>query len=410
VRTLFNVAGGYGHLYPIVPLAQALIDAGHDVAVAIPEHFADTVRQVGLDCIPLAAPGVSDPSDEYKAQQQNRLPVERGRVALGRYLDHALVQLPALGAAAVEWRADVLVRETTAFTSWLVGELLGLPVAVFDFAPTAPKLLAATAGDLFERTRDAAGLPPDPMLRTLRRWLHLVAAPPGWFPAASLGESTHLFQPPADVGRHAQAPQWLARRKSSRPFVYVTLGTFFNSTPGLFDVVFQVLADEPVEALATVGRDIDPGSLRWVPPNVRVERFLPQASILPWIDAMISHGGYGTLMGALRHGVPVVSMPLAASDDTPNAQRIAALGAGIALTEDARSGDAIRAALRAVLTKPAYRDSARRIARSIEELPPLSAAVDLLERLATQRQPIPGPWSPPRGGTAGTSAPAQRGA
>lgn len=386
MRVLFVVESGYGHLYPIVPLARALGQAGHEVAVAVPAHFADAVRSVGLSPAPLDAAGFVAASEQYRAEQGRRLPVERGRVALGRYLENAVVQVPALRRVVADFRPDLLVRETTAFAGWLVGALTSLPVAVFDFAPTAPKLLALTAGDLFARAREAVGLPPDAMLRSLHGGLHLVAGAPGWYPPSALGAESRLFQPPVDAPGEQESPPWLDHRRPGRPFVYVTLGTLFNTTPGLFRTIFEALGTEPVQVLATVGAAVDPASFGAVPGNIRVERFVPQADVLPRVDAVVAHGGYGTLMGALRHGVPVVCLPLAASDDSPNAARLAALGAGIALDESRWSASDVAQALRAVLGDPRYGDAARRTAEEIRRLPPFEAAVGLLEGLAAGEQ------------------------
>lgn len=386
MRVLFVIESGYGHLYPIVPLAQELGRAGHEVAVAVPAHFADAVRSVGLSPEPLSAVGLTAASEQYKAEQGDRLPVERGRVALGRYLENAVVQVPALRRVVADFRPDLLVRETTAFAGWLVGELTDLPVAVFDFAPTAPKLLALVAGDLFARAREAVGLSPDPVLRSLRGGLHMVAGAPDWYPASALGPVSRLFQPPADALGGQESPPWLEHRRPGRPTVYVTLGTVFNTTPGLFRTIFEALSTQPVQVLATVGSDVDPASLGPVPANIRVERFVPQADVLPWVDAVVAHGGYGTLMGALRHGVPVLCLPQAASDDSPNADRLAALGAGITLDRSRWSVPDVTQALRAVLGDPRFGEAARRTAEEIRRLPPFEAAVELLERLAAGEQ------------------------
>src|SRR4051812_26914941 len=56
VRALFSTMGGHGHLYPVIPLLQALAGAGHQTAVAVPAHFAPTARKAGLDVISLDAP------------------------------------------------------------------------------------------------------------------------------------------------------------------------------------------------------------------------------------------------------------------------------------------------------------------------------------------------------------------
>jgi UDP:flavonoid glycosyltransferase YjiC (YdhE family) len=93
-------------------------------------------------------------------------------------------------------------------------------------------------------------------------------------------------------------------------------------------------------------------------------------------------------MGALRHGVPLVILPLAAADNAANAARVAALGAGIVVDESARSASVIRDAIRAVLEEPRYRAAALDVAQSIRSLPPIESAAGLIEQLARDRQPV----------------------
>ena len=80
----------------------------------------------------------------------------------------------------------------------------------------------------------------------------------------------------------------------------------------------------------TVGRDRDPADLGPVPPNVRVERWVPQADLMPHVTAMVCHGGSGTVTMGLAGGVPMAVVPLFA-DQPWNAERVDAVGAGIAL-------------------------------------------------------------------------------
>jgi UDP:flavonoid glycosyltransferase YjiC (YdhE family) len=153
-------------------------------------------------------------------------------------------------------------------------------------------------------------------------------------------------------------------------------------------MVLEGLAELDANVIATVGWDLDPTEFARHPANVRIERFISQTLILPRCSAMLAHGGYGSLMGALRHGVPVVSVPLAAADNARNAAKLEKLGAGIAIHEGSRSPRAIGDAVTEVLTNSAYRDGAARLSASIASLPPTSHGATLIEQLAEQRQPL----------------------
>ena len=79
----------------------------------------------------------------------------------------------------------------------------------------------------------------------------------------------------------------------------------------------------------TTGNAFDLDALGSIPANARVERWWPQADVMPAASAMIGHGGFGTTMMALAAGVPQVVVPLFAADQHVHAAQVAAVGAGV---------------------------------------------------------------------------------
>jgi MGT family glycosyltransferase len=155
----------------------------------------------------------------------------------------------------------------------------------------------------------------------------------------------------------------------------------FNLESGdLFQRVLAGLRDLPINVIATVGRDIDPAELGPQPANIRIERFIPQPALLPHCAAIVSHGGSGSVLGALAHGLPSVLIPMGA-DQPLNAERCAALGVGLALDAITCTPETVRAAVAMVLDDPSYRHAAERMRDEIAALPGPEYAVGLLERL-----------------------------
>lgn len=118
-----------------------------------------------------------------------------------------------------------------------------------------------------------------------------------------------------------------------------------------------------------------PGGL---PRNVRVAPMVPYAELLPRTSVMISNGGFGGVLQALRHGVPLI---LAGGDlDKPEiAARIAWHGAGIDLRTATPRAAAITAAYRRVRDASGYRDAAARLGAELRALGGTRAAADLIE-------------------------------
>ena len=140
-------------------------------------------------------------------------------------------------------------------------------------------------------------------------------------------------------------------------------------------------------AYVTVARNGDPDQFGPQPPNVRIERYVPQSLLFPRCDLVISHGGSGTVIAALAHGIPQVITPIAA-DQPQNADRCAEAGAARVVQAADVTAASIREAALDVLANPSYRQAAERIRDEMDALPGPESAVELLERLARDRAPI----------------------
>jgi len=154
----------------------------------------------------------------------------------------------------------------------------------------------------------------------------------------------------------------------------------------LYREVVEALADLRVRALLTVGAAGDPTSLEPLPRNVHVERWWPQAAVMPHAAAMIGHGGFGTVLHGLASGVPMVLLPLFA-DQRFNAARVEAMGAGLALEGGPAGVPGLSAALMRVLDDPSFQTHATSLADEISQLPPTAESVNLVEAVAAGTHP-----------------------
>ncbi len=79
---------------------------------------------------------------------------------------------------------------------------------------------------------------------------------------------------------------------------------------------------------------------------------------------MITHGGHGSVMAALAHGVPLVCIPGVGADQPIIAARTEALGAGTTKSPQAPASE-LHDAAEHVLSTPSYHHAARRLAKII---------------------------------------------
>lgn len=379
---LFAFAGGRGHLEPLVPLARAAVAAGHTVAFAGRPWMASQVEALGFACfsagsdaglVPVPRPLVAtDPDAERRAVG----PGFGRRVARARAKD----LLPLCEA----WRPDRVVCEELDFGAMIVAERLGIPHASVVVCGAGGFVRADLVAACVDEVRAEHGLPPDPELTAPGR--HLVLTPfPGRFrdPAFPLPDAAQPFRAFASAAggeRDAQAGAASGRTRT----VYFTLGTVFHVESGdLMERVLEGLCEVPAQIVVTIGRERDPAELGPQPAHVRIERFLPQAELLPRCDAVVSHAGSGSVLGALAHGVPLVLLPIGA-DQPLNATRCEALGVGRVLAPPTLTPAQIREAVMHVLEDPAHRDAARQVQSEIAAMPDPAHAVASIERVVAQ--------------------------
>lgn len=127
----------------------------------------------------------------------------------------------------------------------------------------------------------------------------------------------------------------------------------------------------------------DPADLGRLPDDVLVRRYIPQADVLPHCQAVVSHGGAGTTLGALAHGLPLLVIPQGA-DQYANADAVVAAGAGRRLSRDEATAPAICDAVRALLDDPDLRRAAENVQTEIRAMPPAEHAIARIELAITE--------------------------
>lgn len=367
MRILITSFPGEGHFQPMLPMARAARDAGHDLIVATGPDLAPLVERRGF-----ATWSVGPTMAEAFAPRVDLAPPPPGSSAFITAGTAVFVPAAERFAADVQpraeqWRPDLVLSEAM--------ELAGLVVA----ARTRARHVVHGIGPL---PIPAHWQDVPSYARLCERWG--LAEPFGGLPAApfldicppSLQLRPHAPTQPVRPLRPAAgdtgAADGLAEALAALPYprtVHLTFGTIFNKAPGGYGAALAGLRELPINIVVTVGADVDPATLGPQPAQVMVERYLPHAALLPHCAAMVSHGGAATMLAGYRHGLPQLFLPRGA-DQFDNADAGVRAGAALSLITPTVEARAVAAATTRLLDEPAFPTAAHRIGAEIEAMPP----------------------------------------
>lgn len=375
-----------GHVSPMVPMATALQDAGHDVHFATGAAFVPRLRALGFPAHPA---GISIDEGYARAMAAGRTP-QPGADGQPDYAFGAEVFVNQLARATAadlapilaRLRPDLVILESHDVGASLAAELAGIPAVLQAITAGLPDPVVQALGDRLDVLWADHGLPaPPPRGQLGERYLDV-------YPAR-LQEPSLLHDPRRLPVRPVPwsepdlpVPPWV-RSARTRPLVFLTLGTVLTDVQAL-QSAFNGLARLPVDVLVALG-PIDRSALGPIPPGVRLAQYVHQADLLSAVDLVVHHGGTGTMLGALVHGLPQLIIPRGA-DQFWNAQAIESGGLGRALPPALLDPAAVADEARGLL---ADRDMRGRLAEVRAELAALPAPAELVPELLALIRPRP---------------------
>ena len=230
-----------------------------------------------------------------------------------------------------DFSADVIVGDTFAFGGQFIAEAHGLPYALvnvmnmgFPSRDVAPDGLGlAPSASLMGRLRNRFldWVLARVVFRDVNKYLMQKRATLGLAPIAEsifavpvradlfLQPTIPAFEyPRSDLPGHVHfigaltpdatadfaKPSWWGELEGALPVVLVTQGTVATNLDELLIPTIRGLADENVLVIATTGNKTPASvNLKLLPNNVRLEQFVPFAHLMPYVDVMVTNGGYG---------------------------------------------------------------------------------------------------------------------
>ncbi len=182
--------------------------------------------------------------------------------------------------------------------------------------------------------------------------------------------------------RATEAPVELPADFLDRPegsaLVYLSLGSLGSADVDLMRRLVSVLAATPHRYVVSMGPQHAEYELA---ENMWGAEFLPQTTLLPLVDLVITHGGNNTTTEAFHFGKPMVVLPLF-WDQYDNAQRVQETGFGVRLATYAFPDAELTGAIDRLLGDTALRQRMAEEAQRIRAADGRTTAADLIEQVA----------------------------
>ena len=391
MKVLIWCTPGHGHFNPIVPLARTIESMGHQVAIASSAKFVPVIKRAGFEAISAGPDWVEELADDVLPGFLSSVSPDGHVKMFARIANEAVDDL---FDATVSWGADILMRTPMAYAGWPAAERAGIPHVVVGFmVPLPAEILVNAAPEEFSQLLATAGVESDPELQRLFGDLYLDLMPPALIPDGwPLPSDRQVLRPAVADGVQNASPPWLDAMEG--PIVLVTFGTIFNHSPELWSVALDAVSSN-ASVIAAYGPNRRRPEGRGNARSVRMEPYVPFDAVLPRCSAIVTHGGYGTVIAALSYGVPMCCIPISA-DHPVNAMAVELAGAGLACTTHpygatpfriadplSLTADRVGEAVKRLVEEQSFGERAGEIGREFPALPPLVEGVRRIEALVS---------------------------
>ena len=380
MRVLLTAAAGTGHVVPLLGVARALRDAGHDVAVATHASRHDLVRDAGVPCL---AAGMSE--QEWIDERRRRWPESEGQPpatwAVRMFAQIvAPAALPALSQIVARWRPDLVIHEEGEYAGPVAAAGAGLPWVTHGWGSPLRSSVAVAALEADARPLwRSAGLEVPPAAG-LYRYGVLDPCPPSLQREVPAAAAVWPVRPvPLASGGRAATDRPLVPADQREALAYVGFGTvapLADDVAVVTTAVSAVVANGCRAVVTTGDHALREALAVRHRGRVRAERFVRLSDVLPTCRLAVCHGGAGTVLAALAAGVPMVMLPAG----TPSQLRMAdaCARAGVATVSSVAE---VEPAVRSLLGDGGSAARAFDLAAEIAAMPDPAELVPVLERV-----------------------------
>ena len=422
----FPEPGAWGPTNNCVAIANVLRERGHRIVFVVDESFRGVLEAKGFEerlmrmappeenadpdadpwaeFIRVTAPEFAKPTIEQIETVTK--PIWAALVAGERYSHDTIMGIwdevrpdvvvtdnvtgyPAIELAGAPWVRFVSANPLEMRDELLPPVLSGLPVAdPSQWEPFREEYHRQHAELLAEHNdfRTSVGVAPCPVdeFNTHSPWLNLYLFPEAadYARAEPLDPTWHRLQSTVRTGEAAFDVEEMV--PGDGKVVYLSLGSLGCMDVALMQRLIDAMASTGHRTIVSMGPLKDQMTLG---PHMYGDEFLPQPSILPQCDLLITHGGNNTTCEGFHFGLPMIGLPLF-WDQYDNAQRLDETGFGVRLPTYDWEPAQLTGAVDRLLGDERLAERMRRIAADVRADPGHVRAAGLIERVALTEEPV----------------------
>jgi MGT family glycosyltransferase len=429
---LFMPESAYGPTNQCIGLGKVLLDRGHRVVFAAERSWTGRLAPYGFveDLVDLAPPDPDAGPDSSEAAGQfwidfiNETAPEFAKPTIDQLatfvqptyqalIDGAMYAEPQLREILARQRPDVIVEDnvvsfpalTTADGAYvrIVScnplEIRGDDVApVFsgyaaddrsgwaDFLAAFDATHAATWNAFNEwcQLQGAAALPQRDFIHTSPHAnIYVYPRELDYTDARPLDATWHRIDSSVrETDEQYVVPPEVADRGEGSGLIYLSLGSLGGADIALMQRLIDILGATRHRVIVSMGPRAD--ELR-LADNMVGAATLPQTTLMPQVDLVITHGGNNTTTEAMHNGLPMVLLPLF-WDQYDNAQRVHELGYGVRLATYSFGDGELTGAVDRLLADTGLRERMAAIGADVRARDGLHRGAEIIEKVGLDRR------------------------
>ena len=167
-------------------------------------------------------------------------------------------------------------------------------------------------------------------------------------------------------------------KNNDGPLIYLSFGSLGCGDTDLLNRIIDEMVETPYRVLVNVGDYLD--AYHDLPPNVQVQEWFPQPTLISKVDLVIHHGGNNTFTECLYFGKPAIIMPYV-WDGHDNATRVEETGHGFKMHRSNWQPGELKARIEACLNNDAMQAKMAATSAHMQQFNGPERAAGLLDQL-----------------------------